>query len=173
MLTHSRNRTLLKPFNPFPANTATQTHTPNSTPLHSTRALSYSYGSDSTIFLRHREMKNGGNALGGCYLSKSLAVSFASLLSNEHQLLVFLLPLMNFIETGQQAHQQHESDQTQQGEDGYSQGRQLIGWGKKTKTSTEKNNKSSVTAGILSDWLYCVAFHLSSQCLVKTESCFN
>lgn len=72
-------------------------------------------------------MQHDHNALGGCYLSESLAVSLASLLSNEHQLLVLLVPLMYFIETGQQAHQQHEGDQAQQGEDGHSQGGQLIG----------------------------------------------
>lgn len=66
------------------------------------------------------------NALGGCYLSERLAVSLPSLLSYEHQLLVLLVPPVHFVETGQQARQQHEGDQAQQGEDGHSQGRQLV-----------------------------------------------
>jgi len=33
---------------------------------------------------------------------------------------------MFFIETGRQAEQQHEGDQAQQGQDGHSQGRQLV-----------------------------------------------
>lgn len=64
---------------------------------------------------------------GGCYLSESLAVSFASLLSKEDQLLALLVLLVVFIEAGQQAHQQHEGDQTHQGEDGHSQRRQPVG----------------------------------------------
>lgn len=64
---------------------------------------------------------------GGCYLSESLAVSLASLLSEDHQLLALLVPLVVFIEAGQQAHQQHEGDQTHHGEDGHGQRRQPIG----------------------------------------------
>lgn len=64
---------------------------------------------------------------GGCYLSESLAVSLASLLSKEHQLLALLVLLVVFIEAGQQAHQQHEGNQTHQGEDGHGQWRQPIG----------------------------------------------
>lgn len=78
------------------------------------------------ILLHHREMRKDVNALGGCYLSESLAVSLPSLLSNVHQPLVLFVPLMHFIETGQQAHQQHEGNQAQQGEDGHRQRRELV-----------------------------------------------
>lgn len=70
---------------------------------------------------------DGDGAPGGRYLSESLAISLAGLLSNEHQPLALLVPPVHFIDTGQQAHQQHEGDQAHQGEDGYSQGRQLVG----------------------------------------------
>lgn len=64
---------------------------------------------------------------GGCYLSESLAITLAILLSEQHQLLALLIPLMDFIKAGQQADQQHEGDKAQQGENGYRQWRQLIG----------------------------------------------
>lgn len=68
--------------------------------------------------------KNGSVA--ACYLSESFAVSLPRLLSDEHQLPVLLVPLVNCVEAGQQAHQQHEGDEAQQAEDGHSQGGQLI-----------------------------------------------
>lgn len=61
------------------------------------------------------------------YLSEGLSVPFARLLGQEHQLLVLLLPLVDVEEAGQQAHQQHEGDEAQHGEDGHGQGRQLVG----------------------------------------------
>lgn len=62
----------------------------------------------------------------GCYLSESLAVSLSRLLRNDCQLLVLFVAFMHFIETGQQAHQQHEGDQAQHGEDDHSQSGQLV-----------------------------------------------
>lgn len=110
-------------------------------------------------------MKNDGNALGGCYLSESLAVSLAGLLSNEHQLLALLIPLMHFIETGQQAHEQHEGDQAHQGEDGYSQGRQLIGLrgrrGLERQQQETENMKCSVAAEMLLQTDFAVQLFLS------------
>lgn len=63
----------------------------------------------------------------GRYLSERLPISLPGLLSEEHQLLALLVPLVYRVDTGQQAHHQHEGDQAEHRQDGYGQGRQLSG----------------------------------------------
>lgn len=63
----------------------------------------------------------------GFYLSESVTISLGSLLNKELQLLVLLVPLMDFIEARQQTNQQHGGNQAQHREDDYGQWRQLIG----------------------------------------------
>lgn len=85
-----------------------------------------------------------------CYLSEGLAVPLASLLSEDRQLLVLLVPPVDFIETGQEAHQQHEGNQAQQGEDGHSEGGQLVGWIK----TTEEDEKPAGTTHCLPQFVF-------------------
>lgn len=105
LLSGSSNKALLYIFNPV---------TPHASLWH-THPLAYGP--------RVRSDK----APGGRYLSEGLAVSLAGLLSDQRQLLALLAPLVHPVDAGQQAHEQHEGDHAQHGEDGYSQRRQLIG----------------------------------------------
>lgn len=63
----------------------------------------------------------------GHHLSEGLAFSFVRLLSEQQQLLVLLVPLVDLVETGQQADQQHEGDESQHGEDGHGETGQSVG----------------------------------------------
>lgn len=74
---------------------------------------------------------DGSEGKGVRYLPEGVSLHFARLLGEDHQLLALLLPLVDVEEAGQQAHQQHEGDEAQHGEDGHGQRRQLVGCGAK------------------------------------------
>lgn len=82
------------------------------------------------------------------YLSEGVSFPFARLLGEDHQLLALLLPLVDVEEAGQQAHQQHEGDEAQHGEDGHGQGRQLVG-------CRAKRERQSISAEQLLQAWFC------------------
>ena len=93
----------------------------------------------------------------GCYLSERLPVSLPGLLSKQHQFLALLVPLVYCVDAGQQAHHQHEGDQAQHGQDGYSQGRQLRGWDGDKKNGNNHREKQLVTCDCRNQLLWCLA----------------
>ena len=93
----------------------------------------------------------------GCYLSERLPVSLPGLLSKQHQFLALLVPLVYCVDAGQQAHHQHEGDQAQHGQDGYSQGRQLSGWDGDKKKGNNHREKQLVTCDCRNQLLWCLA----------------